>query len=143
MTHQAPLPLRNRVQLVDMGYVRAHLGLDTDGVVALVESGQYRWVWDIGVHDAAASRSIPEYRFWINELPSPAVYRDLTPARVVAEVIGHHRPRLSRGELVHLFVTNRPTIKKMCDAGELQADAGDRHYVTRASLEAFLTRRLL
>jgi hypothetical protein len=128
------LSISQRTVLVTMDMVRAALGLDADSVMARVEAGELRWVFDI-----ATGSQISELRFWAKEIIAPEFCAGLTLAQAMKEILGSERARWRGTEIQHLLLVSRPTVKKLHDDGRLPGDLVNGTFsFRRAAVESFL-----
>jgi hypothetical protein len=132
------LSISQRTVLVTVDMVRAALGVDADSVIAKVEAGELRWVFDV-----SCGGSISEWRFWAKEIIAPEFCAGLTLAGAMKEILGSERARWRGTEIQHLLLVSRPTVKKLHDDGALPGDiVGGTFSFRRATLETFLRQRL-
>lgn len=136
-----------RPVLVPLSDTTTLLKLRHEAVLDMVDCGELRWVWNI----ARAGASRAEYRFWLGEIFARIGAAPLTmPAVptldvVIRCVIGRDKsvPHLHSESVADLLGTRRQVVHAWLATGELAGPAvGRKQYVTRASLEAFLTRRI-
>jgi hypothetical protein len=132
-----------RVRLVSIGMVRTIRGCDADTVLKCVEDATHpnflRWVFNVAVKPAG----IRNLRFWRDELAGN-VDKWAEPKTVIEKILGD-RHSFPRRELAASWSLSRVTISRLVRAGELVEVAGRKgqaREVTRASLAAFLKRRL-
>jgi hypothetical protein len=127
-----------RVCLVDIGVVRAARGCDAESVLKCVCDSTHpkflRWVFNIAVKPAGKIR---ELRFWKDELTGEVNKWD-EPKSVIAKILGTVGS-FPRGEIEVQWTITAQTVSRLVRAGEL---AEVNHKLTRASLAAFLERRL-
>ncbi|MBN9691328.1 MAG: hypothetical protein J0M24_13915 [Verrucomicrobia bacterium] len=131
------------VTLVTVDVARAVLGCDSESVSARVDCGQLIWVWDVAAPGANHRR---ELRFWTAELRSlPEGRQTADPQKVISQVIGNTPEGRQRSALLEVRFSMSPQhVRTLCDAGELDGPiAGHTRYISRASLEGFLLRRLV
>lgn len=137
-----PIEVSATTSLVDMHTARAALGIDEDSVLALIESGDLRWAWDISIRRGV----IREVRIWTRciaarqcGLPQPAD----SITEVLPLVLGPvARDRFRAAEVRALFCCAQQTIQRLVEAGILSGDIHGRTlWVSRSSLESFLTHR--
>lgn len=135
-----PIVLSARCALVGMEFMRSLRGCDADTVLACVGVAthpQYlRWVFNVAVDARDARRR--ELRFWKDEVMGLAVNR-LPVADGLRRILGE-RAAWKRGDLEIAWTINAMTISRLVRAREL-TEAN--HGITRASLAAFLKRRLV
>ena len=133
------LPLSTRTVLVTLDTLRSVLGVDADSILAKVEAGELRWVFNVAVGD-----DVRELRFWAKELIAPEFVTNLTIKQAIAEILGSQRARWRGTEIAQLLLVSRPTIMRLVNTEELPGDViGGVIQVPRASLEKFLLARLL
>lgn len=139
MQTRLPLQIAANVALVDIGTARAVKGLDTESLVALTESGEFRWVWDVGT-----GRNRRELRFWRLELVDASVTNNLLMPAVIDTILPTTRDRFRSGELQALFTISAQLILQHYKAGTLDGtQTSTTLYITRASLAQFLFKRLI
>jgi hypothetical protein len=132
------MPLSTRSPLVPVVVARVSLGVTADAVIWKIESGEFLWVWEIGVH--GESDRMSNYRIWVREFFGTP--KEQTVDEVIPKLIGHSRAYVGRVELSHILCVSRVTVKYLVDAGELQPHGIDpAGKVTRSSVEAFFQRR--
>lgn len=133
-----PLVLSERTRLVCMYTARAVLGIDTDSVIAKVDNGELRWVWDVGVH--GVKNAVVEYRFLAAELSKEQSFHTIED--VIAHCVPAGRDRLRRGELVQMMMVSRVHVHNLVKEGELRGDAAEPlNFVTMRSVTNFLRLR--
>lgn len=123
-----------KTALVDLQTVRAVRGLNAIGVLALVDSGQFRFVWDV----SPVVNQIPCLRFLADEIFQPDKCAGLTAETALELVLGY-KQTFTPGEIERQWVVCHQTIMRLRHAGEIERVNGR---LTRASLAAFLQRRL-
>ena len=127
-----------RIVFVTLGVVRAALGCTAESVLKSVGDATHphflRWVFDVS---PATDRRARELRFWKEELLGKAD-KWAAPQTIIPQILGT-RKNFPRGEIEVQWVVNATTIGRLIRAGEL---AETEQGVTRASLAAFLERRL-
>jgi hypothetical protein len=135
--------INQRVQLVGINMVRTIRGCDAVTVLKCVEDATrpnfLRWVFNVAVKPAG----IRHLRFWKDELGG-TVDKFADPKTVIEKILGDRRS-IPRGELAARWSLSRVTISRLVRAGELVEVAGRKgqaRELTRASLAAFLKRRL-
>lgn len=137
-----PLEVSASTSLVDMHTARAALGIDEDSVLALIESGDLRWAWDISIRRGV----IREVRIWARCISARQV-GIAQPGESIAEVIPcvlgpATRDRFRSAEVRALFCCAQQTIQRLVEAGILSGEIQGRTlWVSRSSLESFLTHR--
>lgn len=136
-----PLRVGSEVTLVGMESVRAAKGgLDAESVAALVDAGRFRWVWDM----SAATAHRRELR-WLAE----EVLRDQVPEEesvAIDRVLGGltNRQAFRTAEIEQRWILSNATLLRFGRAGELSFEnRGRNKWISRASLVAFLRRRLV
>jgi hypothetical protein len=141
----APQPARSfslnpRTSLVTLDFVRAARGVSADAVLAMVDDGKLRWVWDV----SSGRGDIRAFRFLAAEVVAHESVRTLTTAAVVSLVLGSERQRWRGVELAQLLLVSRPQIFRLRKAGAIKGkiDCGTL-YVQRPVLEKFLVKRLV
>jgi hypothetical protein len=137
-TRNVSLEISARIALVDLGAVRISRGCDADSVLNCIGDATHpkflRWVFNVAVNPAGKTR---ELRFWKDELTGE-VNKWVEPKSVIEKILGSRRS-FPRGEIEVQWTVNSVTISRLVRAGEL---AEVNHELTRASLAAFLKRRL-
>lgn len=139
--------------------VRAALNLQTEDVVALIESGELRWAWNLAaspsIHDRGIrvlARSLANYQ---HRTRPPRTSEDDEFRAVMRLILPSvkHAPdtvaTIRQCELARQLVVDAQLLAKLLANGEFQlaraAKAATGRYgspeVTVASVEAFLTRR--
>jgi len=133
-------PIHPSVALVSADAVKAAFYCQKEDVVRMVEDGRLRWVWDFN----ACGRSHTDRRFLVWELAGC----DLAQATLaeVVDLILHDLPvgRIRSKDLVLRFLLTRTHMHALVRGGHLVGHV-EQHtlWIDRASLEAFLTRRLV
>ena len=127
-----------RPVLVSVETVAALAEIHPESVVYMCEAGAYRWAWDFGTGDRR------EIRIWVGEVMSRS-HAGLPLTDVLRRVIGHETEPLLRASTVcAMFAVPHPTIHRLVAAGQLRGPLDSNiQWITRASLQEFLTRRLL
>jgi len=141
-----PLEISARCTLVTLEFVRNLRGCDAESVLNCVGDATHPkfllWVFDVGVQALACrEKGRRELRFWKEEVLGEMGHKlklELQPAAVAARILGS-RQEFPRGEIEIQWTINAMTIARLIRAGELTEV---NHKLTRASLAAFLERRL-
>ncbi len=150
-----PLEISARSVLITLEAVRIARGCDAESVINCVGAATHpkflRWVFDVSVRPQRAggilppdqTRRIRELRFWKDEIladghRATASDKFADPAATIALILGT-RTSFQRGEIEVQWCINATTISRLVRAGELTEV---NHRLTRASLAAFLERRL-
>jgi hypothetical protein len=121
-----------------MDVVRAVLGVDSNTVCSMVESGKLAWVFDI----SAGKNSLRELRFWTRELIEPEFCR-MSAGRALQLIMGKSRQRWRGTEIEQLLLCSRASILRWNRAGDLPGETrGHTFWTTREALSAFLKSRL-
>lgn len=137
-----PLEISARTVLVTLETVRIARGCDAESVLNCVGDATHpkflRWVFNVGVKPDG---DIRELRFWKDEVvgdevTSPSKW--FSTSQAIAKILGARRT-FPRGEIEVQWTINATTISRLVRTGEL---AEVNHELTRASLAAFLERRL-
>ncbi len=127
-----------RIVFVTLEVIRAVRGCDAETVLKSIGDATrpnlLRWVFDVS---PSVGRKIRELRFWKAEIWSHAD-KWAAPEVIIPQILGT-RQGFSRGEIEIQWVVNSTTISRLVNAGELTEV---NHKLTRASLAAFLERRL-
>jgi hypothetical protein len=135
---QTEMLASSRVRLVNIGTVRAVRGCDAETVLKAVGDITHphflRWVFNVAVKSSGRIRDL---RFWKDELCGTAD-KWAKPETVIDRILGD-RGSFPRGEIEVEWTINATTISKLVRAGEIDEVS---HRLTRASLAAFLKRRL-
>jgi hypothetical protein len=132
------LKISHRTVLVTADVVRAVYGVDTEAVMAKVESGELQWVFDVSVRGG----NCREPRFWARELMAPERCR-MTPAQAVQAILGEDRERWRGTAIQQLLMVSRPSVLRWHRAGDLPGKrVGHTFFVARRTLDQFLTARL-
>jgi hypothetical protein len=133
-----PLEVSARCTLVTLEFVRNLRGCDAQSVRASVADATHpqclRWAFDLAVRPDGLKR---ELRFWKEDALGCAD-RWLEPAVAIGRILGA-RERFARGEIEVAWTVHPTTIGRLLRAGEITEV---NHKLTRASLAAFLERRL-
>ena len=143
--HQAKdWPASPRIVFVPLSVVRTARGCDAESVLKSVGDARHphflRWVFDVS---PLADRKVRELRFWKEEILGK-VDKWAEPQAIIPQILGT-RPSFARGEIEVQWVINATTISRLIQAGELTEcprRPGCQRQLTRASLAAFLERRL-
>lgn len=126
-----------------------------DDILRMIEDGRLEWAWDIA---AGPCRRRREIRIWFaslewarrhlgrpaHETPLPP---PLSPAQVVEQIIGHHRPLLRGSEVQALLNCDRNLVFRHLRSGALRLASGQASLtcrtplIQRASVEQFLLAR--
>jgi len=131
--------LHRRTVTVGVDVARAVLGVDAESVLAMIDSGQILWAWDI----AARPSRERVVRIWTREIVAPGWGRGLEVGEVVDAVIGTQRPYLRSGELCSILFCSRAHVHSLVEAGEIRGRLdGHTLWVHRDSVDGFLRRRL-
>jgi hypothetical protein len=121
-----------------LGTVRIIRGCDAESVFNCVSDATHpkflRWVFNVAVNPACKTRDL---RFWKDELTGE-VNKWAEPESIIAKILATRRS-FPRGEIEVQWAISAQTISRLVRAGEL---AEVNHELTRASLAAFLERRL-
>lgn len=134
------LSISQRTVLVTVDMVRACRGVDADTIMAQVDAGELRWVWDV----SNGAGDVRELRFWAKEIIAPDFTGSLTPREAINQTLGTDRARWRGVEIAQLLLVSRPHIFRLHEADELRGEiVSGTLYVTRAVLEKFLTERLI
>lgn len=133
-----PLEVSARCVLVPLETVRIQRGCDAESVLRTVGDATHprflRWVFNLGVNRLG---DIRELRFWKDEVAGIA--DPWAEPETAIELILGKRETFPRGEIEVAWTINATTIGRLIRAGELEES---NHKLTRASLAAFLKRRL-
>jgi hypothetical protein len=147
-----PLPVASNVALVTLDHARAILGVDSESVSSLIDDGTLRWVWDFAISTRATSRR--ELRFWkidllaaharLKEQAEPIATRDLLLPTVVDSILTPSKSAFHAAELQALFTCSAQLIQSYAKGGHMTGQIRNHtRWVTRSSLVAFLTQRLI
>ena len=128
-------------RLVPASLVRSLTGRHGEEIVEMAEGqslfGEFNWVWNV----ALGGR--PERRFWLTEIIAPELAQNQTTAQVIAHILGQKKLFRS-SEVGQLMLIGDPHLFALCRANELRGEIVRRtRWITRASLEKFLTDRLI
>jgi len=134
------LPISARTVLVDLGTVRAVLGLDTVGVLKRVELGHLQWVFDFGQtsRGAKVASGKRELRFWVREIIAPEQCAHLNLAQAVMQIVGADIS-IRRTELERRWVVSHVTVFRWIRDREIYLFG--RSEIARQSLADFLMKR--
>ncbi|MGA2788669.1 MAG: hypothetical protein ABSF60_14205 [Verrucomicrobiota bacterium] len=134
-----PLEISARTVLVTLEAVRIARGCDAESVLNCVGDATHpkflRWVFNVGVKPDG---DIRELRFWKDELLGAVGVRWSPEKEIISKILGNRRT-FPRGEIEVQWTINSTTITRLVRAGEFTEV---NHELTRASLAAFLERRL-
>lgn len=135
------LEVSQTVALVTVDVARAVLGVDAETVVARVEEGQIRWVWDLATPGAARR----ELRFWVAELEQGAGFAPQPVEQAIAAVIGATPGGRQRSAVLEVrWSISAQLIMELVRKQCWQEDrVGHTRFLRRASLENFLRSRLI
>jgi hypothetical protein len=137
LTSQTTIQVSSRVKLVNIGMVRAVRGCDARTVRKSVGDAMHpnfiRWVFDVAGNPARNR----ELRFWKDEI-SGDVDKWAEPEIVIGKILGD-RKSFPRTEIEIQWTMSAISISHLVRAGEITEG---NHELTRASLAAFLERRL-
>lgn len=138
---QRELPLRRsfRPVLVDINRAMECLGYGTEVVLDMVDTGEVRWVWDVG----AGHGSRRELRFWLGELLAPMIQRERPLTEVLGFIIGHDLSTELRAATVgDILLLRRPSVWRLVVTGELKGrQVGHVQWIARDSFRKFLEAR--
>jgi|ERR1039458_2092001 hypothetical protein len=141
---QAASAISPRIVFITLGVVRVVRGCDAESVLKSVGDATHpkflRWVFDIS---PVAGRKARELRFWKEEIWGN-VDKWAAPGIIIPQILGP-RQSFPRGEIEVQWIINSSTISRLVRAGELTEGprrTGQHRELTRASLAAFLERRL-
>lgn len=134
-----PLVVAANVALVSVDSAKAVLGVDAESVVAMVEEGKIRWVWDF----SAPGSTRRELRFWVAELSGGTKPQPME--QVIAAVIGATPGGRQRAAIIEVrWAISAQLIMALVRTGCWAEDrVGHTRYLRRASLETFLQSRLI
>lgn len=140
-----PLIVSSEVTLVSLETARAMLGLDSESVVALVDCGRLRWVWDFATPGSDWRR---EMRFWTTEVLRVAGDMDASAVpedHVVSCVIGPTPNGRQRAAAIAVrWCLSLQSIMRLVRAQCLSEDRVYKtRYLRRTGLEEFLESRLI
>jgi hypothetical protein len=150
---QLNLSISQRTVLLTVDALRVHLGVDADTILARIDGGEYRWVFDVSSVKQRrfnSSKHVRELRLWAREIVSPELTSGLTPAEAISEIIGN-RPRYYGTEIAQLLLVSRPQIFRLhrqaaggpCSEHGLPGEiVNGKLWVNRTVLVEFLKRRL-
>lgn len=134
------MPIGAEVSLVDLQTIRAIRGLDAESVLALIDAGRIRWVWDVSLPNSARR----ELRFLTAEARGEAVCVTASRAQAIDLAIGvpPTRQRVRAAEIEQRWVVSNQTVMRLGRAGEITVEMeGHTKWVRRDSLARFLARR--
>lgn len=133
------LRLSARAALVTADTACAALGVDTETVTSMVDTGDLIWVWDV----SARQRDIRELRFWTAELADRSV-SSLSVQAAITAIIPAHRDRLRAAETAMLLRISDPHLHRLVQLDHLTGPRiGHTQWITTASLTHFLRQRLI
>ena len=133
------LTLSARAALVTVDTACSVLGVDSESISAMVDSGELIWVWDV----SARQNTIRELRIWSTELADRTAAR--RPEReVLSAILPTRRDQFRAAEVAMTLRVSDPHLLRLIRLGTLSGPAiGHTQWITRASLSAFLTTRLV
>jgi hypothetical protein len=133
------LTVAANVSLVTVDVVRGVLGVDAETVVARVDEGRLRWVWDFSSPGSARR----ELRFWTSELTDG--YRPQPVEQVIAAIIGATPGGRQRAAILEQrWCISAQLIMALVRKKCLEEDrVGHTRYLRRPSIEEFLRSRLI
>lgn len=130
------LGIAAKVSLVSLKTISASTGWHIDEVTERAD--EWPWVFDL----STGSRKVTERRVWKACLEGDTSTRKL--ADVLAEVIGTETADVRGAMLETRWDVSNQTLKRLTEAGEFSHRVGGHTlWIERASLVAFLTRRLI
>lgn len=145
MQRHLSLSISQRTVLVTVDTLRTHLGVDADTILARVDNGEYRWVFDVSSvrqRRLNSAKHVRELRIWAREVIAPETTSGLSPEGAVRDILGK-RDRFYGTEIAQLLLVSRPQIFRLHDSEELSGEiVGGKLWVSRAVLEKFLLRRM-
>jgi len=127
------LPIAARTVFVDLGTVRAALGVDAESVLAKVDAGELRWVFDIGIGTEKR-----ELRFWARELIAPGLCEALNLDQALIQIL-NGGVTIRRGEIERQWVVSHVTVMRWIREGLVFQYAPGQ--IARESLARFLKER--
>jgi hypothetical protein len=98
-----------RIRFAGLGTVRALKGCNAETVFKLLESGKWRWVFNV----ARKGASKRELRFLWDELANPQAYRNLSLSEVINDILPPGRPTYTPGEMVQCFMLSRTSLMRL------------------------------
>jgi len=131
-----PLLVSQRTVFLPVDAVRAKFGCDAESVFAMVDNGELRWAFNLGIDGKRA-----EWRFWTREIIAPETTKDVELPQVLASILGAHKFELRRGEIERQWIVSAQHVMRLVKAGWLELSRPG--HVTRASAAAFLKGRAL
>lgn len=124
---------------VAVSTVRATRGITSEQVCALVKSGEYNWVFDIGEISVQQTHN-RQLRFWVRELLEPRAVANLKLADALLKILPRARSTYNGADLGRLLLVSRKAGTRI--ARELSCTKKDRIFrVPRAKLATWLRRR--
>lgn len=132
------LQINQRTALVTVDTARAVRGVDTESILAEIESGNIRWVFDIALPGAARR----ELRIWASSLIAPEFKH--AEADVLRAVLGTTRDTLRGAQVAQLLLCSYNHVQRLHDLKLLTgAIIGHTRQIQTASLGSFLRSRLV
>lgn len=131
----------NSTHLVSTEFVRAVRGVSAATVQNMVETGRFRFVWDINTQQGR--HRVTELRFWLQEIisPLPATF---TLADALKIILGERRTSWRGVEVAQMLLVSRPCIHRLHKTRALPGTiANNTLWIQRAALEEFLRARWL
>ena len=132
----APMKVNPLVALLKLDVVIAATGQPADRIYEKVDTGEWRWVFNLATNARGGTRDL---RFWSREIAGYDV-RKLKLKTVLDEILGG-RTLFQSGEVCLLFSIRRPTLRALhaqLGGGPKQPDPA----YTRNGLHTFLNQRL-
>lgn len=129
-------------QLVPIAVVRTLRGISADSVQSLVDSGELRFVWNIGLRGPRAT--IPDLRLWLREVIQPISVASMDLPAALALILGANRTRFRGTEIGQLLMICRPQMHRLYKSRAIQGKITNRTlWVARPTLEQFLAERFV
>jgi len=124
-----------------MEFVRSFRGCDAPSVLYSVGDSRHpnylRWVFNLAVREDSRARR--QLRFWKEEVMHPdAVDKDARPETVIGRILGE-RLTFCRSEIEVQWTLDGMTLTRLVRRHQIVQQG---YKITRASLAAFLMRRL-
>ena len=117
----------------------AVLGVDSEALACMVETGDLVWVWDV----SARQKAIRELRFWTQELIDPTTARK-PYSEFIGTILPPNRERFRSSEVAQTLRISDPHLLRLIKLGELTGTiVGHTRWITRRSFADFLKNRLL
>jgi hypothetical protein len=119
-------------ELVDIQFLRASRGVETERILYLVDNGDLLWVFDV-----SSGNVNRDLRFWSREATAPEKCYRFSLQQVVDLILGQKK-NFRSAEIERQWILSAQTMMRLRRAGEFRGGKG---ILTRDSLADFLRRR--